>query len=180
MEGRAEVVTPHVTGLDLSLTSTGIAWMDGTTTTLKPGERRGLDRIRWICARIIEGTARSELAVVEGPAYSRALGAGHHEAAGLWWAVLSELDRYSVPVAVVTPGGLKKYATGRGNADKTAMAVAAMERARLKFASADECDAWWLRAMGLDHLGHPPLQLPAGHRQALAKAQWPDLPGSAP
>lgn len=166
---------PRVIGLDLSLTATGAVWFDGTLDTLKPGERRGLDRIRWVVARIVESAARSDLAVVEGPAYSRSNGSGHHEAAGLWWAVSDALDRFGVPVAVVTPGGLKKYATGKGTATKPDMRMALYRRAELDIRDDNRVDAWWLRAMGLDHLGHAPVSLPQTHRDALVRVDWPEV-----
>lgn len=169
---------PKVTGIDLSLAATGVAWMDGTVETLKPGDRRGLDRIHWTVARIVEGAARSDLAVLEGPAYSRATGAGHHEAAGLWWAVLDALvSRYKVPVAVVPPTTLKKYATGKGNATKPDMRMALYRRESRDLRDDNMVDARWLALMGLDHLGHPVVDVPKTHRDALVKVAWPEVTG---
>lgn len=168
---------PKVTGIDLSLTASGVSWFDETVETLKPGDRRGLDRIQWTVARIVEGAARSHLAVMEGPAYSRQLGTGHHEAAGLWWAVLDALvTRYKVPVAVVPPTVLKKYATGKGNATKPDMRVALLQRTGVDRRDDNQVDAIWLAYMGLDHLGWPVVEMPKAHRDALAKVDWPEVP----
>lgn len=33
----------------------------------------------------------------------------------------------------------------------------------------------WLRFAGLDHLGHPPVELPKLHRDALQRVDWPEV-----
>lgn len=33
----------------------------------------------------------------------------------------------------------------------------------------------WLRAMALDHYGHPVVPMPAANREALRKIDWPAL-----
>ncbi|MCX4468742.1 hypothetical protein OOK41_00150 [Micromonospora sp. NBC_01655] len=68
---------------------------------------------------------------------------------------------------------MKKYATGRGNAGKPEMAVALYKRAGRELADDNQVDAWWLRAAGLDHLGHPPADMPKNHRAALDAVRWP-------
>lgn len=165
---------PRVIGLDLSLTATGIALTSGTHTIR--ATTQGLARLREITRSVTDWAicgGPAALAVVEGPAYSRALGAGHHEAAGLWWMVRSALDDLGVPVAVAPPTTLKKYATGKGNATKPDMRMALYQRTETDLRDDNQVDAWWLRALGLDHLGHAVVELPAVHRQALDKVAWP-------
>ncbi|MFI6903059.1 hypothetical protein ACIBKY_17485 [Nonomuraea sp. NPDC050394] len=174
-------MTHFVVGLDLSLTATGLADTPGTRTikpgirTIKAGDLRGCDRFAYIASEIFgDGMAQTaDLVVIEGPAYSRALGSGHHEAAGLWWHIVYRLTALDVPYAVVPPTTLKKYATGRGGATKPDMRMALFQRAGLDLRDDNQVDAWWLRAAGLDHLGHPPVTLPQAQRDALAKVAWP-------
>lgn len=165
-------MTPRVVGLDLSLASSGVAVRAGLHIPKPPRKLVGAPRIRWITNAVTSYAA--DLYVIEGPAYSRALGIGHHEAAGLWWAVRLELWEREIPVAVVPPSVLKKYATGRGNASKDQVLAAAIRRyAHMPISCNDEADAYVLYAMGLDYLGHPPVVVPKSHRESLDSADWP-------
>ncbi|MER7500486.1 hypothetical protein AB0L05_27890 [Nonomuraea pusilla] len=177
---------PRVIGLDLSLTSTGIALSDGSTATFKTktsdGDHR-LTLIRQAVAVAVGGpkfmgnpdSPPAALVVIEDvpPVRGHALvvlGMVHG-------AVRELLANAGVPYALVPPGSLKKYATGDGGADKTAMAMAAYKRAGREFPGdkgGDQCDAWWLRAMGMEALRHPLVDLPKVQRDALAKVTWPE------
>lgn len=176
-------MTPRVIGLDLSLTSTGIAHADGTLDTVCTGPGDHLndqrERLRYITDEIITRTRaeRSEgphLAVIEGPSYGSS-GAGTWDRAGLWWLVVDRLFHVCVPVAVVPPAVLKRYATGTGNATKADMRMALYQREKRDLRDDNRVDARWLALMGLDHLGHPVVDLPQAHRQALAKVAWPEV-----
>ncbi|EST24497.1 hypothetical protein [Streptomyces roseochromogenus] len=161
----------RVVGLDLSMTATGVALWDGTTVTVKlkgTGDQR-LIGLRDALAYMVDG---SELAVIEDmPARLQANAA---KAVGfVHGTVRTLLLDLRVPYAAVSPATLKAYATGKGNADKTAMAIAALKRAGLEFGDDNECDAWWLRMAGLDWLGRPEFSLPAAQRDRLIKATWP-------
>ncbi|MEU4779243.1 hypothetical protein [Micromonospora sp. NPDC023633] len=173
-------LAPKVLGLDLSLTCTGIAG-NGWTEALKPPPGlRGVDRILWIRDSLTARWLRSiDLAAVEGPSYGSqgsSRQSGHHERAGLWWTVVIALRAREIPVAVIPPASLKKYATGRGNADKSLMVLAAARHWKWYEGTADEADALWLAAMAAHHLGHPLADMPKTHRAALDAVQWPDLP----
>jgi Holliday junction resolvasome RuvABC endonuclease subunit len=173
---------PRVLGLDLSLTATGIAYPDGTTTTIKTrqkdGDRRLLEiahAIRWAAGEG-QGPMGTDtpptLAVLEDlPKHAMAAGITGM-VHGIARAVLLEAG---VPYATVVPATLKAYATGKGSGDKTPMAMAAYKRAGVEFVDDNQCDAWWLRAAGLDWLGSPLFDLPKAQRDRLAKVRWPDL-----
>lgn len=166
-------------GLDLSLTATGIAPVSGVTLTVQPGKGlRGAARLAEMREGILSiATAGGvpDIVVIEGPAYSRALGAGHHEAAGLWWQVVCSLHTAGIPYAVASPSALKKYATGKGNATKSDMRMALFQRAVLDLRDDNQVDAWWLRCAALDRFDEAPVLLPAAQRAALDKVTWPDL-----
>ena len=169
-------MSPKVLGLDLSLTCTGLAG-DGWTDTIRPGDRRGADRLMWIRDTLTDRwLANVDLAVVEGPSYgSAARQSGHHERAGLWWLVRCALASRGVPTAVVAPACLKRYATGKGNAGKDRMVLEAARRFSWFEGTEDEADALWLAAAGTDHLGHPYVTMPAHNRDALEKVEWPTV-----
>ncbi|WP_067184530.1 Holliday junction endonuclease [Microtetraspora niveoalba] len=179
------MIRPRVVGLDLSLTATGVAFSDGSVGTIKTrlSERdRRLTDIRGAIAVAVGGPELMEsptavpaaLVVIEDlPTHAKSAGI-----TGMVHGVVRELLASArVPYALVPPATLKKYATGAGNADKTAMAVAAFKRDGREFADDNQCDAWWLRAMGLDQLGHPVIELPKAQRDALAKVAWPEAAG---
>lgn len=173
---------PHVIGLDISLTGTGIA--DSTGQRHKVG-RDGLlklplhDRADAIAALrddicTVIWTPRPHLVVMESCASAQAYG-GAAERAGLWWMVVGVLRGYGIPVVEVPPSLLKKYATGKGNATKADMRMALYQRMGIDERDDNKVDAAWLRAMGADHLGHPLASLSKTHRDALAKVTWPEV-----
>jgi Holliday junction resolvasome RuvABC endonuclease subunit len=178
------VTAPRVIGLDLSLTGTGIAdfksngeVITGTIRTKSYGSAIGdqWQRLQYINSEIWRAVAKDSmpaLVIVEGPSYG-SKGAGTWDRAGLWWTAVQQFLCDDIPLAVVPPAVLKKYATGRGNADKTAMAVALQKRWGVELGDDNKVDAWWLAAAGREHLGRPYVDLPKAQREALAKATWP-------
>lgn len=187
---RARAVTgekriPRVVGLDLSLTATGICTgpmfaADPTTyhaETVNPGSRPDPERMAFIRDEVLDATAgtSTDLVVVEGFSFA-SKGNAVYQIGGLGWIIRLALTEARVPWVLVTPSQLKLYATGKGSGkgtDKIAMGVAAMERAGVRFEDDNQCDAWWLRLMGLDHYGVAPVTLPAKNREALTKVDWP-------
>lgn len=82
-------------------------------------------------------------------------------------AVRSMLIEYGYPYGSLPPTSLKKYATGKGGADKRAMSVEAFKRGAVEFGDDNTCDAWWLWAAASDHLGWPAISLPQVNRDSL-------------
>ncbi|MFC4912555.1 hypothetical protein [Actinomadura gamaensis] len=170
--GRASV--PTVIGLDVSLTSTGIAIGHRLTRVTSTG--RKADSLAVRCGRLrqladqIDAQVRDvDLVVIEQPAYSRSQGSAH-DRSGLWWLVVDRLHGRGIPVAEVAPTSRARYAAGRGNAGKDEVLAAAIRRyPDVPISGNDEADAYILAAMGLDHLGHPPVVVPQTHRAALDK-----------
>lgn len=175
----------YVLGLDLSLTSTGWAVIAHTpdltsahcgTHTSKPhgdtwDARR--QRIEQLADRITAGTDRPTIAILEGPAYGTGRQAGVHDRAGLWWAVYDRLHAHHIPTAVATPATRAKFATGRGNAGKTEVAIGMSKLwPDIDARTDDEWDALALATMGAQHLGwNVPSR--AHHAAALQAVAWP-------
>jgi crossover junction endodeoxyribonuclease RuvC len=159
----------NVLGLDLSLSCTG--WATATETgTIKPkATLRGLDRLRWIARNCFLEAANpnADLIAIEGPAPSKSM--GHvHERGGLWWMVVNDLDTDGFRIVVVGPTTLKKYATGRGNAGKDEVLLAAARRFPWFKGGNDEADALWLAAIAAELSGQPIVTMPAANRVDLA------------
>lgn len=168
---------PRVLGLDLSLTSTGVASSLGWCTRIRP-RARGLDRLRLIVSRVraYADADGYHLAVIEGPAYSRAGQAGHDELSALRWMVRDVLDRAGLPVGIAPPQSVKLWAAGKGNAGKAAVAAAMARRfpglGLLDGARYDEADALALAEMG--HAWLDTWCLSPTQQRALAGVAWPE------
>ncbi|MFD8234055.1 crossover junction endodeoxyribonuclease RuvC [Streptomyces sp. NPDC059696] len=166
------MTAPRVLALDLSITATGVCLPDGTTHTIATQQKTGDARLKEIERAITEATFDVDFAAIEDlPTHAKSAGVTGmvHGVARL------VLLRYGIPYAVVTPATLKAYATGKGNADKTAMAIAALKRTGREFADDNQCDAWWLRAAALDWYGHAEFTMPQAQRDRLSKVTWPEL-----
>ncbi len=164
-----------VVGLDLSITATGVALADGSLLTVGPPAKLGDRRLTAIVDRLEHAPAMvyaADLVVIEGPVVRSSAAVVIGMVHG---AVRSMLLGYGTPYAIVPPATLKKYATGKGNTDKTAMALALYKRTGLELADDNQVDAWWLRAAGLHHLGCPIVDVPQAQADALAKVEWPTL-----
>jgi hypothetical protein len=160
----------RVLGLDLSITATGFALPDGQTGTFK-GPWKGDWRLVAIKHAVAGHADAVDLAVIEDlPTHAKSAGITGM-VHGAVRAVLMELG---VPYVLITPATLKAYATGKGNADKTAMAIAALKRAGREFGDDNQCDAAWLRWAGLDWYGQPEFDIPKAQRDRLAKVTWPE------
>ncbi len=166
----------QVIGLDLSLTSTGLADARAMLTwQLQPGKRRGYERLRWLRQEILAHCSEAHLVVVEGPSYGnqgQGRQGGHHERAGLWWFVTEALEAADIPMVVVAPAALKKYATGKGNAAKDEVLLAAAKRFNWFAGNNDQADAAWLSALGYDLGNDPAVVMPQKHRDALDNVEW--------
>lgn len=171
--------TPRVIGLDLSLTSSGVASSLGWTDTIRPKKIRGLERLRMILESVRAYTSGYDLVVLEGPSFGHSGFRQHEELVALRWMIRDVVDRQQAPFAIVPPATLKLYATGRGNATKNDMAQA-MD---LKYPGRtpgflagrrfDEADALALADMGAAYLTNA--SLTAAQQRAMATVQWPEI-----
>lgn len=158
-----------VTGLDLSMTETGTAHtMEGApfgveTSIIRPRLVRDR-RLGEIKRRVMDVAKGSTLVFIEKlPPHLKSAGI-----TGMVQGVVREalLDE-GIPYGDVPPGTLKLFATGRGGASKTEMALAALKRGGLEFRNDNECDAWWLWVAANEYAGHPVVELPKRQRDAL-------------
>lgn len=171
-----------VVGLDLSLTSTGVVIVDGGVAVTRLVRSSGAKsatltqravRIDRLASSIVAGVPFGALVVVEQPAYGQTTGS-HHDRSGLWWLVTRALILGGWTVVEVTPGGLKKYATGKGNASKDTVLAAVVKRyLDIDVTDNNIADALVLAAMGARHLGTPIEQsLPLANLSALDAVRW--------
>lgn len=124
-----------VCGVDVSLTSTGVAFIDPDTGTLDADTIRSrgratdrlpenLERIAHLGDTIAAAIIRRSppLVVIESALFTAAdKDSSAHRRAGLWWTVAQHLRAAGVPMIEVAPSELKKFTTGSGNASKADM-----------------------------------------------------------
>ncbi|MER5559655.1 hypothetical protein ABT071_13720 [Streptomyces sp. NPDC002506] len=173
----AAVTRPLVIGLDLSLTSTGVAgegWTDHIRT-----KTRGDYRLNYLAGHISSFIRRADFVVMEGPSFGHGALAGHEEMAGLRVLVRQYCYRHHIPYAVIPPSSLKLYAAGYGKAAKGEVRSAIADRYGIHTEGAaryDEADAYAALAAGLHWLGYPLALVPERNAKALDGCAWPEHP----
>ncbi|ANA85366.1 RuvC-like Holliday junction resolvase [Gordonia phage VanDeWege] len=188
-----------VIGLDLSLTSTGIATIaydptDGrhttelqTITSTPRGTRTLADRaerLRRLRSAIVGACRGADLVCVESPAFA-ARGMNTHDLNGNWWLVVAGLHHLEIPVAEVPVATVKKFATDSGGAKKADVAAAITRMWPDAHPHGDDqFDALALASIALvlsvprvtaDTVGMP-FRVLERHRQAIAKVLLPESP----
>lgn len=172
----------RIMGLDLSVNGTGVCLADGSTFRIPGKAAQGDARLARIRdhVRIAVRTNHIRLAVIEGMG-GHYPGNAQTSLAQVHGVVKVELMDLGVPYVVIPQSSLKLFATGRGGADKAAMARGAAKHGGLSFASDDECDAWWLWQAGMVHYGLSSLtRLPEVQRVALDVVEWVAAPAPRP
>jgi crossover junction endodeoxyribonuclease RuvC len=166
---------PRVVGVDLSLTSTGLADSCGRTQRVRTKSCDGVPatvrRLATISREVhsfatmtagedgVDGPRYAadlaDLVVIEGPSFASTSGQ-QHTRGGLWWAVVDALHWADLPILVIPPTTLKKYATGSGSAGKDAVLAAAIKRyPQWDISGNDVADAVVLACIGARLLGRP-------------------------
>jgi crossover junction endodeoxyribonuclease RuvC len=171
----------RVIGIDPSLTATGLATITNgqahTHTITSTGKKTDTltdrdTRLAHIVEEITSNLGWCDLVVIEGPAIARNTGSTW-DRAGLWWRIVHRLHGRDIPVAICPPTVRAKWAAGRGNADKAAVAVAV---ARLwpavELDDDNQADALALATIGAQHVGATTITLQR-HRDALNSVAWP-------
>lgn len=185
----------HVVGLDLSLTSTGVATIvidddrrtardyTGVERVTSKGRKDATlweraERLNQIVREILRLTNGADLVVLEGPSFGQARQGGQHDRSGLWWLVVDALHNTGYRVVEVPPATRARYATGKGNAAKDAVLAAVVRRyPDIDVIGNDEADALILAAMGARSLGCPIDDLPKTHVAAMDAVRWHVQPG---
>lgn len=165
----------NVLALDLSLTSTGYAHPHGHGTLqprVRPDGRwvnlTGPARLSWIRDEILslQHDYAIDLVAMEGYSFNSRSSQAHSlgELGGVVRCALHDADILWIDIP---PASIKKYACGKGNADKLDVILAARDRLGYDGKSNDEADALWIYQLVGDALGHLDDAVPASHRAAL-------------
>lgn len=183
----------YAVGIDLSLTSTGLAALDldtgemSTAAITSSGKRtdrlpQNIPRLMTLSETIVAGVDQCspEVVLIESALFNSCRAdTSAHRRAGLWWTVALELSkRYRV--VEVAPASLKKFVTGKGNADKFAMGIQIAKHfgeQALPDAKADRADASGLAALGGYRLGAPGLPDTAYRDAVMDRVCWSTTQG---
>jgi crossover junction endodeoxyribonuclease RuvC len=191
MGDAAVIAFETVVGLDLSLTSTGIAitkpgdpnvW----TATIKSAGKTDATwqqrhkRITTLALNILPVIPECALVVLEAPSYASTTG-HQHDRSGLWWIAYDLLAGTTRTVIPVPPTVRAKYAAGKGNAGKDAVLAAVVRRyPDLDINGNDEADALTLAAIGCRLIGEPiDDPMPVANLAALDKLSLPEATHAA-
>lgn len=174
----------RIVGIDPSLTGTGIAIVEDGRVTVRTVKSKGTAgdglvdrrlRLRYLADSALHDAMCADLLVIEAPAYNSRTG-HQHDRSGLWWLLVERALGNYVHVAEVTTGGVKRYATGKGNAGKDAVLLAVARRfPDVAVTDNNQADALILAAMGARHLGQPIDSMPQAHCAALESVRWPEV-----
>lgn len=145
-------------GIDQSLNATGLCLVDPTGQvqhheTVDPGKARDAQRLACIKARVVPLLGpRTQLVALEGYAYNSV---GRVFELGEIGGVLRLLvHEYQLSYVVVPPASLKKYATGKAQAEKADMCNAARRHGFDPGDDDNQADAFFLSQIARHlHLG---------------------------
>lgn len=158
----------RVLGLDVSLAATGVAelrhvpdspapWGSSVhtvpTAKLVDGSADLLRRFEYLASYLSPHIRQADLVVIEGPAYATKTSHAH-SVAGAWWSVYRQAHRAGVSIMEIPPTVLKRYATGRGNADKASVIVGTCRMwPDVNLTDGNQADALVLASIGAHALG---------------------------
>lgn len=181
----------HVTGLDLSLTGTGIATIElasGLTSLHLHGTKgkKGallparIERMRNAVAGVIKEVPVGAFIVIEAPSFGSA-STSAHERAGMWWRVVAFLAGRGHQIASVAPRTRAKYAAGHlpvakprsGPNKKEVLAAMRADHPTLRLANDNVADGLALAAAGARHLGAPIDPSTRQRVEVVAAIRWP-------
>ena len=151
-------VPVKIVGVDASLTSTGIAAMiygklDNVISTRSVNSnKKGTDRLVEIREEVYKSVFGADLVTIEGYAFAMANQA--HQIGELGGVLRVMFYEKNLKVLEVAPTQLKKFATGKANASKEEIAVAAYKKWGIECRTNDETDASVLVYIGLAYMGH--------------------------
>jgi Holliday junction resolvasome RuvABC endonuclease subunit len=160
-----------ICGLDLSLTATGFCELGGALDrliTIAAGDRKGFQRWDEIRKMIVAESTDADLVVMEQIFSGTRM--TQQELVQFHGVIQFSLWHRQVPVLLVAPATLKKFATGSGKADKAIILREIFRRWDIDAADEHQADAAVLARIGLCLVGQAEPEIEA-QREVLAKLE---------
>lgn len=145
------VMSKPVIGIDPSLNNTAycVLWAgESIVGKIGVGSKKGVPRLLHIertTEKLLE-LYQPQLIVIEG--YSHASAHQAHQAGELGGILRRLFHVYGIRWVDVAPGTLKKFVTGKGNADKSMILLNVYKRWGVELKNHDEADAFGLAKLG--------------------------------
>jgi Holliday junction resolvasome RuvABC endonuclease subunit len=164
------IIVRYILGIDQSYTSAGFVILDESGDVKKFGTIRSnadtngdiFDRAAFVTRSILDIAVEYDPALVglEGLAFSK-FGNATRDLAGLQFVIITQLrtTKYGSNLVIISPNLVKKFATGKGGADKAAMVEAMPEKLVDEIKEAnykkttglyDIADAYWIAKYTLE------------------------------
>jgi Holliday junction resolvasome RuvABC endonuclease subunit len=187
---------PRILGIDSSLTATGLCRVD--IDTHKPGpfsatlveakidvctvsapkpakdkSKRAMARRVSVLLEQIEAALEGvDLVALEELAYG-AKGESSWVLPWIWGEVIRLCERHDIDLVIVNVATVKKYATGKGNADKDTVLLTTTRRyPDVTLTNNNEADAMVIAAIGCRYLGFPIDTVPKVNLEFMGKLHW--------
>lgn len=160
----------NTAALDLSLTGTGFC-CDGHTECWR-SKLRGHERLQFILKKLSDAIDKHGVTIIyiEGFSFG-SKGQSVVDLGGLGWLVRHYLWARGITYVNVPPGVLKKYCTGKGNANKNDMIAEAIRRFQFMGSDDNEADAWVLWHLAMEHQGKPIVKVPKDQALSATKVE---------
>lgn len=146
----------RIVGLDLSLTATGFYIFDLNPAKdcstesgglLSTGKLEGLARLDSLLSQVQALVDPVTLAVIEDFSFA-SHGQAVFQIGGLGWMIRHRLWKDKVQTLLCAPSQVKKFATGKGNAEKALMLKEVYKRWHMDFSDDNVADAYTLARIG--------------------------------
>ena len=172
-----------IVGLDLSLTSSGIAiWEPDSIQTYARGftGHKGDSpltrnpKISKLSQEVVALVPDGSFVVIEGPSY-KSVSTSSWDRAGLWHAVVAGCAKKGCSVSCTPPLNAKMWLTGHPGASKSLMIACVRDLTGHIPGTDDEADALTFALMGAHHLGLVAEEEPY-RVKALSGVEWAPAP----
>lgn len=131
--------------IDPSLGSSGYAFYDAEAQLrvgrIMPKTLRGTQRLNFIQGTFLDLVYKSGAATLVLEGYSMGSRGRVFDIGELGGVLKLAAFQHDIEVLIVPPSTLKKWVTGKGNADKKAMVAAVRRKWKVQTSNNDECDA---------------------------------------
>lgn len=152
-------------GLDLSMVNTGVSLLEDGKLVLKESiitKKRGdtpreeVTRLKGIVNNIITivDEHQPDIVAIEGLAFMSRNTTALSQLSALNYMVRVALVERNISFIIVAPTSLKKFATGKGNAQKDEVMLSLYKKYGVSLTDNNQADAYALAQAGLAVLGH--------------------------